>query len=124
MLQWRRARTRPIAGLALAALVTVTLESVVPHDAACHAAACEFVSAHDPLGHAVSDERGAPEFDVHCVLCHWTRSVRPPAETPRFVSPTAECRGGTQSPVVARRQRLASEQPPPLRAPSAFPHHA
>jgi len=123
MLQWWRTRARPIAGLALAALVTVTLASAVPHDDDCHDAACAFVSAHDPLGHAVGDERGAPELDVHCVLCHWTRSVRPPAETPRFVSPTAECHGGTQPPVVAHRQRLASEQPP-LRAPPAFPQHA
>ena len=81
MLSWFRERSRSIASAALLALVTLTISSAAPHPDDCHDTECGFTLPHDPSSHSVSRPQGSSEQPIHCVLCHWTRSVRPTPET-------------------------------------------
>jgi hypothetical protein len=46
------------------------------HDLACDPA----VVQHDPAAHRFAEERPRAAESHHCVLCHWLRSLRGPAE--------------------------------------------
>jgi hypothetical protein len=88
MLSWFRQRSRSIAGAALLALVTLTISSAVPHSDDCHDAECALTLPHDPNGHSIGRSQESSGQPIHCVLCHWTRSVRLAPETAQFVAPT------------------------------------
>lgn len=91
MLSWFRERSRSIAGVALLALVTLTISSAAPHPDDCHDAECGVALPHDPNGHSVGRPQESGGQPFHCVLCHWTRSVRPTPETvARFGPAVAE----------------------------------
>jgi len=87
MLSWFRARSRSIAGAALLALVTLTISSAAPHPDDCHDADCSLTLPHDPSGHSIGKPQESSGQPIHCVLCHWTRSVRPTPETAPFFAP-------------------------------------
>ena len=87
MLSWFRERSRSIAGAALLALVTLTISSAAPHPDDCHDAECSVALPHDPNGHSVERPQESSGQPIHCVLCHWTRSVRPTPETAPFLAP-------------------------------------
>ena len=79
MLSWFRERSRSIAATALLALLTLTISSAAPHPDDCHDADCGLTLPHDPTGHSVERPQESSGQPIHCVLCHWTRSVRPTA---------------------------------------------
>lgn len=91
MLSWFRERSRSIASTALLSLVTLTLSSAVPHRDDCHDAECAQAAPHDPSGHSVSRPQESSGQPLHCVLCHWTRSVRTtPQSAPLFAPAVVE----------------------------------
>ena len=87
MLSWFRERSRSLASAALLALVTLTLSSAAPHADDCHDAECGLGLPHDPTGHSVDRTQESSGQPIHCVFCHWTRSVRPAPDTAQFVAP-------------------------------------
>ena len=88
MLSWFREWSRSIAGAALLALVTLTISSAAPHPDDCHDADCGLTLPHDPTGHSVGRPQESSGQPIHCVLCHWTRSVRPTTENAPLFAPT------------------------------------
>jgi hypothetical protein len=91
MLSWFRGWSRSIASAALLSLVTLTVSSAVPHQDDCHDAECVRAAPHDPAGHSVSRPQESSGQPLHCVLCHWTRSVRTtPQPTPLFAPAAVE----------------------------------
>jgi hypothetical protein len=87
MLSWFRQWGRPIASAALVSLVTLTISTALPHADDCHGAECGAVALHDPSGHNVERSKQAGDQPNHCVVCHWTRSVRPAPETTGLLVP-------------------------------------
>lgn len=81
MLGWVRDRLRPVAVVLLAALLAVGGVSSVGHGSDCHDEECGAALAHDASSHRI---RSATPIEsshpLHCVLCHWTRLVRPSTE--------------------------------------------
>lgn len=120
MLAWFRTGGRRIAAVTLAALVVLTLSSALPHEEDCHGAACGTALPHDPSGHAIGRDTHSAQHPLHCVLCHWTRSVRPPADSAHALASTAEAVSRTFVDLRRASQPFPAAQPP-LRAPPASP---
>jgi hypothetical protein len=122
MLQWFRARARSIAAVAFVSLATLTVWSAAPHGEDCHDAMCSsLVVPHDPSAHSIKpDASSTSERPLHCVLCHWTRIVRPPAATAQFVAPVVHIHVRPFIEVFSAPQFVSAAQPP-LRAPPASP---
>lgn len=78
MLSWFRAHLRPVALAALVSLTALTSLSAAIHDASeCHDECAAGVVRHDAWSHAVGSEKASADHPLHCVLCHWTRTLRP-----------------------------------------------
>jgi len=121
MLQWFRARARSIAAAALVSLVALTAWSVAPHGDDCHDAVCvSLVVPHDPSTHSIGRGPISEERPLHCVLCHWTRIVRPSTEAAHRIAPAVERDVRTLVEVFSAPQFFSAAQPP-LRAPPS-PH--
>jgi hypothetical protein len=124
MLQWFRARARSIAATALLSLVTLTARSAAPHQDDCHEAICAAAMVpHDASAHSIGRDTSNAERPLHCVLCHWTRIVRPLAPAAHHITPAVEntVRFFVDS-VPAPEAFLAAQ--PPLRAPPSSSHIA
>ena len=125
MLRWFRVHASRIAMAALASLAAVGTSAVSPHEDDCHDAACKAMAVeHDAAAHRL----GAPSTDsdihpLHCLVCHWVRSFRPPTEARTLSTPAADA--GTAIHVqlftAARSTQIAQ---PPLRSPPASPVEA
>jgi len=121
MLQWFRSQSRAIAAAALVSLTTLTVWSAAPHGDDCHEAVCAVVVAHhDPSAHGVGRDSGSAERPLHCVLCHWTRIVRPSTDTPHHIAPAVEAQVRWYVEVSNAPQSVSAAQPP-LRAPPLSP---
>ncbi|HLG60178.1 MAG TPA: hypothetical protein VI485_32855 [Vicinamibacterales bacterium] len=117
MLQWFRSRARSIAAAALVSLATLTVWSAAPHEDDCHDAACVSIEVpHDPSAHSISRGSTAEERPLHCVLCHWTRIVRPSTLTAQHIAPAVERDVRTPIDFAGAPQFVGAVQPP-LRAP-------
>jgi hypothetical protein len=120
MLRWFRARSRLISSAALVSLVTLTLWSSAPHPDDCHDVQCGPAAHHDPSGHSVGRPGESDSQPIHCVLCHWTRSVRPAPGTALLFAPAvAEDILASMDVFSARSQTPLAR--PSLRAPPASP---
>jgi hypothetical protein len=120
MLSWVRERSRSIASAALLALVTLTISSAAPHPDDCHDADCALTLPHDPTGHSVGRPQQPSEQPIHCVLCHWVRSVRPtPEGAPFFAPASAEDVRVSFDVFIAPSQTVLAQ--PALRGPPASP---
>jgi hypothetical protein len=120
MLAWFRNRGRPVSALALVALVTLTLSSATPHEDDCHGAGCGVSLPHEPSAHSIGRDTNSTEHPLHCVLCHWTRLVRPPADSAHALASAAEAVRRTFVDIQRASQQFSAAQPP-LRAPPASP---
>ena len=120
MLSWFRGRARSISSAALISLITLTVWSAAPHPDDCHDAECGPVAPHDPSGHRVGREQKPGGQPLHCVLCHWTRIVRPTPETALHLSPAVGEVVRIHLVVFRAPSQFSSAQPP-LRAPPALP---
>jgi len=119
MLAWVRARLRPVAASLLATLVVVGGVSSAGHGGDCHGSECGTWSGpHDPSAHTIRSASPDASHPLHCVLCHWTRLVRPSIEAVHHlarpitddVRPHAEVLGALS---------LVQAAQPPLRSPPA-----
>src|SRR6185295_18544287 len=91
MLQWFRARARSVGATALLSLVTLTVGSALPHPDDCHDAMCAVVVPHDPSAHSIGrTDTSHDNRPLHCVLCHWTRIVRPTATVAHHLTPAVD----------------------------------
>jgi hypothetical protein len=121
MLQWFRARSRAIAASALISLATLSVWSAAPHQADCHEAICaSVVVPHDPSAHSIGRDTSTADPPLHCVLCHWTRTSRPSADTAYHLTPAVERNVRFLVDLVRAPQTFVAAQPP-LRAPPSSP---
>ena len=120
MLQWFRTRSRSVGATALLSLVTLTIWSALPHQDDCHDAICAVVVPHDPSAHSIGRAAANADRPLHCVLCHWTRIVRPSANTAHHIAPAVERNARFFITVVSAPQAIVAAQPP-LRAPPSSP---
>ena len=121
MLQWFRTRARVVAAATLVSLTALGGLSSATHGADCHEDDCAYsLLSHDPYEHgivATQDDAGHP---LHCILCHWTRSLRPSTEAVHQIARpvTSDVRPHTDIPAALSPVQAAQ---PPLRSP---PPHA
>jgi hypothetical protein len=121
MLQWFRAHARSIAAASLVSLATLSVWSATPHHDDCHDTMCALVGApHDPSAHSIGRDSSEADRPLHCVLCHWTRIVRPSAGTAQHISPSLERNVRILVDIVSSPQFFFAAQPP-LRAPPSSP---
>jgi hypothetical protein len=121
MLQWFRAHARSIAAASLVSLATLSVWSATPHQDDCHDASCaSVVVPHDPSAHSIGRDWSEADRPLHCVLCHWTRIVRPSAGAAQHLSPSLERNVRILVDIVSSPQFFFAAQPP-LRAPPSSP---
>ena len=119
---WFRAYARSIAATALISLATLSVWSASPHQDDCHDAMCaSVVVSHDPSAHSLGRAPSEADRPLHCVLCHWTRVVRPTANTAYQVAPSVERNVRILLDIVSAPQALFAAQPS-LRAPPSLLH--
>ena len=116
MLRWFRARSRSIAATALLSLVALTVWSAGPHQDDCHEAMCAAALPHDASAHTVSRDTPSAHRPLHCVLCHWTRIVRPSDTAAYHVTPAVDSTVRFLIDSVYAPEAILAAQPP-LRAP-------
>ncbi len=119
MLQWFRARLRVVAAATLVSLVGLGGLSSATHGADCHDDDCYIaLLPHDPSSHGIGSATPDAGHPLHCILCHWTRSMRPSTETVhQFARPiTTDLR---PQPDVLGSLSLVQAAQPPLRSPPA-----
>jgi hypothetical protein len=125
MLRWFRVNASRIAIAAIASLAAVGTSAVSPHEDDCHDPACRAMAVeHNPAAHSI----GAPSTDgdihpLHCLVCHWVRSFRPPTEARTLSTPAAEAGIAIHVELFTARRSTQIAQPP-LRSPPASPFEA
>jgi hypothetical protein len=98
-------------------VVSVGGVSSVGHSGDCHDEECGLEAlGHDASSHRVGPDSADPAHTLHCVLCHWTRSIRlSPGLGHSLASPIAgDVLIQIESPGVIFRVDAAQ---PPLRSP-------
>ena len=64
------------------AFIAVGGMSSAGHGTDCHDDTCAMSTlAHDPSSHRIGTAAADSSHPLHCVLCHWMRSVRPSTES-------------------------------------------
>jgi hypothetical protein len=117
-----RVRARAIAMALLVSLGTLTASTAVPHEDDCHGSMCApFAAAHDPSQHSLEAAPFAPDdHTLHCVMCHWTRLLRPPAEAVQ--QPARAASAAVRLPIDGDSlPRACTSAQPPLRSPPPAP---
>jgi hypothetical protein len=121
MLSWFRAHARAIAAAALLSLVTLSVWSAAPHQDDCHDAVCvSLVVPHDPSAHSIGRGASTTDRPLHCVLCHWTRTVRPSSSAAHPLAPAVARDVRFLVDVFSAPEANLAAQPP-LRAPPSSP---
>jgi len=106
----------------MASLAAVGASAVSPHEDDCHDAACRAMAVqHDATAHSMgAPPTGADTHPLHCLVCHWVRSFRPPTESKILSTPAAEA--GTALHIeLFTAAAAAPVAQPPLRSPPASP---
>ena len=119
-MRWFRARTAHIAAVTMVWMAIVGGSAVVPHDDDCHDAACWTVSVeHDASAHRVgSATPNTDQHPLHCLVCHWVRSFRPPTDARIASLPVTDA--GISLPLgLFSMSAAAPVSQPPLRSPPA-----
>ena len=122
MLSWFRSQASGVAATLLLSLAAVGGSAVSPHEDDCHDAGCRAIFVeHDAAAHRITAPSTSVEVHpLHCLVCHWARSFRPPTGV-RFVTTPAVQAGvriHLESFTVAPVTTVAQ---PPLRSPPASP---
>ena len=119
MLPWMRRRVRAVAAATLVSLLGLGGLSSTAHSADCHDDDCAIAfPRHDPSSHAVGSGSADPAHPLHCILCHWTRPIRPSTESAHYVARPETERVLPQSEVFGALSLVQAAQPP-LRSPPA-----
>jgi hypothetical protein len=117
-LTWFRRRRAPLGALLLVSLATFGGSFVLPHAVECHDHTCvpAYVE-HDAAAHRFqSDVAEAHAHPLHCLVCHWGRSVRPRPQA--AFQPAADVEAPLRLLVESFRAIPSSRAAqPPLRSP-------
>jgi hypothetical protein len=120
-MQWFRVHAARIAAVTLLWMAVVGGSAVVPHEDDAHAAYGPVAVPHDESAHRLEAAGWASEsHPLHCLVCHWARSFRPPTEA-RVASLPA---GGAGISVPLELFSISAAAPvsqPPLRSPPSSP---
>ena len=118
MLHWFRTQARALGVALLVSLGTLGASAAVPHHDDCHDSLCAaVVLPHDASQHSLGSGSPADDHPLHCVVCHWTRLLRPPAEgSSHDFAAAVEVRGRT-SPAGVPVPLVFPAAEPPLRSP-------
>ncbi len=121
MLYWFRAQARSIAAAVLVSLIALGGWSSASHGLDCHDAECVVaVVHHDASTHGIQSSVADESHPLHCVLCHWTRSFRPSADTVQHPVPPVAGDVRTHTAVFTVALVFPAAQPS-LRAPPSSP---
>jgi len=121
MLSWFRFRAPGIAATLLVSLAGLVASTASPHEDDCHGAECSAIFVeHDAAAHRVA----APSTNVdthplHCLVCHWARSFRPPIATAFDVAPVVLAGIRVQFDFIAIARNAQVAQPSPRSPPSS-----
>jgi hypothetical protein len=125
MLRWFRGHASGIATMALVALAALGATALTPHLDDCHDSAClTMLVEHDANAHQFAAPETADEGQpFHCLVCHWTRSLRPQITSKLLPESAVQARTRVQLDVlpVAHDAQVAQ---PPLRSPPVASAHA
>jgi hypothetical protein len=122
MLQWFRARARSVGATALLSLVALSVGSALPHQDDCHDAICSVIVPHDPSAHSIGRaDTSHDDRPLHCVLCHWTRNVRPSTNAAYHLTPAVDRTVRFLIDVVVAPEAFVAAQPPLRAPPSSSP---
>ncbi len=118
MLQWCRCWSRALSLSVIVCLSTLSGWSALAHGNDCHDADCAgAIIAHDASAHALHAPQplGGGHGD-HCILCHWVRTIRPPASSTQTPAVVASQDARPQAADVRVVSGALAVQPP-LRSP-------
>jgi hypothetical protein len=119
MLKWFRARVPAVAGALLVSLAALGGLSTAAHGADCHDEDCGIIAVrHDPSTHAIDTAGTASDHPLHCILCHWTRSLRPSTESVDHIARPLAGEPRRYHDVSGTPSQIQAAQPP-LRSPPA-----
>ena len=122
MLQWFRARARSVGATALLSLVTLTVWSALPHQEDCYDEICAVLVPHDPSAHSIGrPDTSTGNRPLHCVLCHWTRTMRPSEKAAHPLAPAVDRAVRVLVDVVSAPEAFFAAQPPLRAPPSSSP---
>jgi hypothetical protein len=116
-LGWFRARARAVAAATLVSLVGLGGLSSAAHDGDCHDDDCAVALLdHDPSSHRIGNGSSEPSHPVHCILCHWTRTLRPSTASGHHLARPVTGNVLAQPEVLSAPSPVRAAQPP-LRSP-------
>jgi hypothetical protein len=122
MLSWFRSAASGVAATLLLLLAALGAAAVSPHEDDCHDPGCMgIVVEHDASDHRfTAPSTIAESHPLHCLVCHWTRTFRPPIAVKFVAAPAVLVRVYPRFDfiTVARRAQVAQ---PPLRSPPSSP---
>ncbi len=117
-MRWFRARAAHIAAVAMVWMALVGASAIVPHDDDSHETYA-FATTHDHSAHRIEAAGSdADSHPLHCLVCHWVRSFRPPTDVRTASLPATDA--GISLPL--ERFSISATAPvsqPPLRSPPA-----
>ena len=122
MLHQIRRQLRTLAATVLVLVSALGAWSTVAHDLDCHDSdGAPVLVVHDASAHAFRTTTPPDsQRPVHCVLCHWTRTFGPGAQSVS-VAPVAVSRSLALPARETSPARLVAAAQPPLRAPPSAP---
>ena len=125
MLRWFRVHASRIAITAIISLATVGVSAVSPHEDDCHDAACRAMAVeHDADAHRIgAPPMGTDAHPLHCLVCHWVRSFRPPTESKVLSTLAADAGTAAHVEIFTAAASTPAAQPP-LRSPPSSPVEA
>jgi hypothetical protein len=112
MLRWFRTRGRLFAAAVLVSFVALGGISSASHSTECHDSECGLAQAHDPNGHRVQAPAQDAGHALHCILCHWTRSIRPSTATGHHLARPVTDEVQLHQEVLGHLSPVQAAQPP------------
>jgi hypothetical protein len=116
-MQWFRVRARIVAAVTLVSLTALGGLSSAAHGPDCHDDDCYIaLIAHDPSSHGIGTTTADGGHPLHCILCHWTRTLRPSTDAVHQIARPVTSDIRPQPDIPAALSPVQAAQPP-LRSP-------
>ena len=121
MLKWFRLSKRCTAVVVLASLASLGVSLAGLHEAECHDAECVSAIVHDESAHQIAADSSRDQAPpLHCLVCHFGRSLRPRSEAVFVAAPVAVA-GLWINVEIYTATPVAPAAQPRLRSPPASP---